>query len=387
MTRKNSRVVSLFGLPISNVSMERAVASIESRIRSGGSYQIATANLDFVRNARRNPELHRVICECAMVLPDGFPLVWASRLMKRPLHERVAGSDLTVELAKLSAEKGYGIFLLGSTDENAQDSMRVLSERFPGVNFVGHYAPPPRPLDQMDNTEILHRIHAANPHILLVAFGNPKQEFWIHRNMDKLRVPVAIGIGGTLEMVAGAKKRAPRWIQAVNLEWAYRMMQEPMRLIPRYWHDIVALVRYLPREVLAQRLQWKRAEDGAIRLDTQRGQVTAHVRGALTGSLCREVRDLVTDAIRRGENVTVDLAEATQLNADGLGCLLDARRTLQNRGLDFYIVSPNGAVRRILDASALQSMLHDQTHPQRSPAVSAKEFREETLPQVDRLSA
>ncbi|MDE1163407.1 MAG: WecB/TagA/CpsF family glycosyltransferase [Acidobacteriaceae bacterium] len=364
--------------------MDRAVASIESRIRSGGTYQIATANLDFVRNARRNPELHRVICDCAMVLPDGFPLVWASKLMDRPLRERVAGSDLTVELAKLSAEKGYGIFLLGSSDASAQESMRVLSARFPGVNFVGQYAPPPASLDKMDNTEILRRVHAAHPHILLVAFGNPKQEFWIHRHLEQLRVPIAIGIGGTLEMIAGTLKRAPKWVQALNMEWAYRMMQEPARLLPRYAHDFGALLRYLPREVIAQRMQKKRSKGDMIRIDQERGHLVAQVRGALTGPLCGQMRDIVSDAIRRGDNVTIDLADASQVGADGLGCLLDARRSLHSRGLDFYLVSPSGSVRRVLDASALRSLLYEQKTPEEK---KVQQYPEESLPAVDRMSA
>ena len=199
----------MLGLPICNVSMKQAIASIDGRIRSGCCYQIATANLDFVRNARKNPELHKAICDCAMVLPDGYPLVLVAKLLGRPLQGRITGADLTPELARLSAEKGYRIFLLGSSNENARKAIQVLRERYPGAQFVGHYSPAAMPLDEMDNDEIVRRVHEARPDILLVAFGNPKQELWIHRNRERLQVPVSMGIGGTLDLIAGAKRRAP----------------------------------------------------------------------------------------------------------------------------------------------------------------------------------
>jgi N-acetylglucosaminyldiphosphoundecaprenol N-acetyl-beta-D-mannosaminyltransferase len=181
-----------------------------------------------------------------MVLPDGAPMLWASTLFGTPLKERVTGIDLIPELAKLSAQRGYGIFLLGSSEESSKRAAEVLEERFPGVQIVGRVSPEVQPLHEMDNEELLRQIEAANPAILLVAFGNPKQEIWIHRHRNRLTVPVAIGIGGALDMIAGTVKRAPHWIQKVGLEWCFRMMQEPLRLLPRYARDAAALLSHLP---------------------------------------------------------------------------------------------------------------------------------------------
>ena len=368
MVLRKSRVVAIFGLPISNVNMDRAVATIDSRILSGGHYQIATANLDFVRNARKDPALHRVICDCSMVLPDGFPLLMAARFLGRPLMERVTGVDLTPELAKLSAAKGYGIFLLGSTDENAQAAMRAMSESYPGVKFVGQYAPPPAALGEMDDDEIVRRIHEAKPEILLVAFGNPKQEFWIHKNLERLQVPVAIGIGGTLEMIAGAKKRAPRVLQALHMEWAFRLLLEPLRLLPRYAKDLWALAKYFPGEIVANRLQWRQAQGGAIHVDMQPNHRVATIRGAFTGHLCGMVRDMTTEAVRHGCDVTLDLAEVTSVEADGLGCLLDLRRGLEGSNQNLYIVGVSNTVLRVVDAASLRGLLNLQ-EVRNAPAV------------------
>ena len=114
--------IALFGLPIANVSMTQAIARIEESILSGQTHQIATANLDFARNSLRDHFIQRIICDCSMVLPDGAPLVWASHLLGSPLQQRVTGVDLIPELAKLSAEKGYGIFLLGSSEQSFSKS-------------------------------------------------------------------------------------------------------------------------------------------------------------------------------------------------------------------------------------------------------------------------
>ena len=142
MTSKAPETVALFGLPISNVTMAEAVSRIDAAIQGGGQHQIATANLDFARNALRDPALQRVICDCSMVLPDGAPMLWASRMLGKPLQERVTGVDLVPELAKLSAEKGYRIFFLGSSDKCSAEAQKVLEERYPGVKIVGRYSPP-----------------------------------------------------------------------------------------------------------------------------------------------------------------------------------------------------------------------------------------------------
>ncbi len=356
MAQGNARVVALLGLPICNVSTSQTVASIDGRIQSGGRYQIATANLDFVRHARKDPELHRIICECAMVLPDGFPLVLVSRLLGRPLQQRLTGADLTPELARLSAEKGYGIFLLGSSDANARKSIEILQKTYPGARFVGQYSPQVVSLQQMDDDEILRRIHAAKPHILLVAFGNPKQELWIYRNRHRLQVPVSIGVGGTLDLIAGEKRRAPLWIQALGGEWLWRMLLEPGRLGPRYFSDFVALLRYLPGELLASHSQGRQQAAGGLSVDAQQGHRFIHVKDALTGHLCPTLRNAVRAAIDDGCDVTVDLAAATQVGADGVGCLLDIRRSLLANGKKLYLMSASDSIQRVLNNAGLEPL-------------------------------
>src|SRR5215469_9547109 len=229
--------VAVLGVPFNNVTMDEAVKIIEEKIEGGGYHQVATANVDFLMHAIHDKELRDILCACSLVVPDGMPILWSARLMGSPLKERVCGIDLVPRLAELSARRGYSIYLLGASDKSSQRAAEILEERYPGLRIAGRYSPPVRPLEQMNHEEILERIELARPDILLVAFGNPKQEKWLSMHRNRLRVPVSIGIGGSLDMIAGKLTRAPRWIQKCGMEWLFRAAQEPRRLARRYVVD------------------------------------------------------------------------------------------------------------------------------------------------------
>ncbi len=356
MTQAKHDTVALFGLPITNVTMDQAVARIEEQILSGGTHQIATANLDFARNSLKDPYLQRVICDCAMVLPDGAPMLWASSMFGSPLQERVTGVDLIPELARLSARKGYGIFLLGSSEKSSQAAAEVLEARFPGVKIVGRCCPKTAALHEMNSEEILRQIERADPAILLVAFGNPKQEMWIHRHRDRLKVPVSIGIGGALDMIAGSLRRAPRWVQTVQMEWAYRMCQEPRRLFPRYFNDAKALLVHLPVGLMANRMQPGERRHGKLKVDVL-GSVRviatpAKLAGNVNSWLAHEAR-LSSSA---GQTLVVDMSATVRAEADGLGGLLEARRILLAAGLWIWLTGMSNPVRRVLQFSAMSDL-------------------------------
>src|ERR1700678_2692025 len=234
--------VAVLGVPFHNVTMDEAVALIEEQIREGGFHQVATANVDFLKNSMKNQELRDILCSCEMIVPDGMPIVWISRLIGTPLKERVGGVDLVDRLAEVSARRGYGIFLLGASESRSQRAAKVLKQRFPELRIVGRHLPEARPLDQMDHEGILRRIEEAKPEILLVAFGNPKQEQWLAMHRDRLKVPVCIGVGGTLDSLSGTMRRAPLWMRRNGLEWLHRTMQEPKRLTARYLADAACLL-------------------------------------------------------------------------------------------------------------------------------------------------
>ena len=168
-----------------------------------------------------------------------MPLVLASRCLRASLPERVAGSDLVPILAGLSASKGYKLFLLGGEPDALRLACARMEERWPGVRIAGALSPTFAPVTRMDNEGILAEIEKAEPDILLVAFGNPKQEKWIRDNLAASGVGLAMGIGGSLDVISGRIKRAPVWMQKHGLEWVYRLLKDPSKIskvssLPRY---------------------------------------------------------------------------------------------------------------------------------------------------------
>ena len=352
LSQKTGDTVALFGMPITNVNMTEAVGRVETYILSGRLHQIATANLDFARNSLRDPYLHRIICECSMVLPDGAPMLWASRMFSAPLRERVTGVDLIPELARLSEQKGYGIYLLGSSEASSQAAARILRERYPEMKLVGRYCPPLAPLHAMDHEDLLRRIHEAKPQIILVGFGNPKQEIWIHRHKDRLPPAVVIGIGGSLDMIAGKLRRAPRWLRQLNLEWLFRMSQEPVRLLPRYANDALALVRHLPLGIAANRMQpFERRQRGSA-VDVRVGFRVFATPGKMGGRAGALLVQEARAAAKAGETLVIDMKATLRLEAEGLGGLLEARRIMLDEELWIWLTAMSNPVRRVLQFSA-----------------------------------
>ncbi|HKN22188.1 MAG TPA: WecB/TagA/CpsF family glycosyltransferase [Terracidiphilus sp.] len=354
--------VAVMGLPINSLSADEAVDTLERLIQSGGTHQVCTMNVDIWLNALADPHLHRIVAGSSLVFPDGMPLVWASGLLGCPLAERVTGVDLVPRLAELSARKGYKIFLLGAKPGVADRASRLLERNYPGVQIVGTFAPDEDNLMRMDHTEILRKIHAVSPDILLVAFGNPKQEKWIWMHRKRLGVPLSMGVGGSFDILVGDTCRAPRWIQRCGLEWAMRFLQEPVRLGPRYLRDFAGLVRHLPMALLAA--WWQRPYLGESRVTTAVTPQVLHVNihGRLGAEIAALVQDATTASIINGLVMVVHLHSVNQVTAAGLGVLLGARRQLLEAGLSLSLAGLNLKTRFVLHAWNLQP-LFDEWQP------------------------
>ena len=238
-----------------NVTMTEAVEKILHLVQKADSPQhVCTGNLDHLALLREDAEFRAIYSSAALVLADGMPIVWLSRL--RPdtanLAERVAGSDLLMELCRASAWTGLRLFFLGGYPGAAEAAKLTLEARFPGVQICGTYCPPKETFETPDEQEKIAQIlRATNPDVLLVGLGAPKQEKWIARHKMQLSVPVSIGVGGSFEMAAGMVTRAPRLVQRTGMEWAWRLLQDPRRLYARYFgRDLPLLIQLLTDAVL-----------------------------------------------------------------------------------------------------------------------------------------
>ncbi len=220
---KASLPAVLLGVGLDAVTTGQALERIEQMIESGRPHYIATANVDFLVQSLRDMELRRVLLDAPLVLCDGTPLVWASRWLGQWLPERVAGADLMPDIIGLAARKGYRLFFLGAAPQTNDLAVAEVRRRFPEAIIAGHYSPPFKPLLEMDFEDMTRRVRAARPDLLFVAFGCPKAEKWMAMCCQSLNVPVSIGVGGTLDFLAGRLKRAPLWVRRSGLEWWYRL--------------------------------------------------------------------------------------------------------------------------------------------------------------------
>lgn len=215
--------------------MGEAIARLCDLVDAGAPEFVVTPNVDHLVKLEDDPEFRSVYERAALVLADGMPLLWASRLLGTPLRAKVSGSDLFVEFAAEAARRGLRLYLLGGRPGAAARAAQVLTERHPGLVVCGVDSPPLGfDRDEALNRRALAKIRAARPDVLFVGLGAPKQEKWIHRWRHDAGVPVSIGVGVSFEFVAGLVRRAPRLLQRVGLEWAWRLLMEPRRLWRRY---------------------------------------------------------------------------------------------------------------------------------------------------------
>lgn len=236
--------VTILGVRIDSVSVQQTLDRIVQFMAEPGVHQICTANPEFVMKAQGDAAFMNVLDSAELNLADGIGLVLASRWLGKPVPERVPGSTLVYQLAELCAAQGWSLYLLGAAPGVAADAAAILQARYPGLEIAGTYSGSPA---MAENDAIVARINTSAADVLGVAYGAPNQDKWIARNRHALEtVRVAMGIGGSLDFIAGVSVRAPDWVQRLGFEWLHRLIKEPWR-----WRRMLAL----PRFVIAVLLQ------------------------------------------------------------------------------------------------------------------------------------
>lgn len=201
--------------------------------RQGG--YVVTPNVDHVVLVESDPELRRIFENASLALVDGMPLVWMARLLGHPLPEKISGADLLRPLMARAAAKRWRVYLLGAAPGIGAQAAAILERESPGLEIVGIDAPPIGfDTNPEQSREVVERVRAATPDIVVVALGCPKQERWMSQHREAIAPAIALGLGASLDFVAGTVKRAPGWVSRAGLEWLYRLGQEPRRLAHRY---------------------------------------------------------------------------------------------------------------------------------------------------------
>lgn len=228
--------IEILGLPVSAITYAEWLELIASWMASDRAHHVCTINPEMIMIARRDPNFHNILSRADLTVPDGVGLLWAARRQKTPLPQRVTGSDGVPLIAAHAAERGWRVFLLGAAPGVADRAAEILRAKHPDLQIVGMYSGSPAPNEE---DGIVERVNASAADILFVAYGAPEQDKWIARNLPRLRVKMAMGVGGSLDFVAGTIPRAPQSFQRLGLEWLYRLYLQPWRIkrmlrLPRF---------------------------------------------------------------------------------------------------------------------------------------------------------
>lgn len=230
-TQKAPRRFSILNTYVNALTLDETIKEVEKIIGRGVPTQHVVVNASKVNLMEADNELAKIVNDCPLINADGASIVWAAKKLGVPLTERVTGIDLFQELVKLSAEKGYKIYLFGAKEEVVVKVKAIFEERYSGIRIVGYrngY------FTEADEPQIVADMAASGADMMFVAFSSPKKEYWVHKYLDQVGIPFVMGVGGSFDVVAGVTDRAPKWMQDHGLEWFYRFIQEPGRLWKRY---------------------------------------------------------------------------------------------------------------------------------------------------------
>lgn len=353
MTATNLRELTvILGVPFDNLNMAETVNRIEAFILSGRPHYVATANVNFVAKARHDLEFMEVVRMADIITADGMPIIWASRLLGAPLKERVTGADLVPALVELAHRKKYTVFFLGGREGVASQAVENLRHRYPGLDAHA-FCPEFADIFEMHHDRILQEISRTGPHMLFVSLGAGKAEKWIRMQLRDMRIPVCIGVGATVDFLAGEVLRAPRWMQRTGLEWFFRMLQEPRRLFTRYFNDFwLFAIPFLHQWLQDRTRRLLSAPTTRVAQPSEDMPITA-IDGRLDAQHAPAIVEQGLTRLHNDSFFALDLSATTFIDSSGLGALVQLEKTARETESMLALIAPSTAVRSILQMSRL----------------------------------
>jgi exopolysaccharide biosynthesis WecB/TagA/CpsF family protein len=379
---ESSRVESVLGIPIRNDLTKSSFPDVFERLVEEGrqrreSHYVATVNFDFLVRAGglgwtrpSHRRLREALLRSSLNVPDGFPLVWMSRWLGGRIAARVTGASVGPGILQRCHENRWGVYFLGPRRETLERLARVLDERWPGIRVCGMASPQldlrrRRREDTRSSGEVVAEIRRTHPEVLILSLGCPKQELWFQEHRDRVEVPVAIGLGSTLEYVAGTKTRAPKRWRELNLEWLWRLSREPARLGPRVLFDTLWLpwaFFFFAGTVFASRALWRLS-----------GRPAAKAPTVHQSPSCSEIRlppypeprslEAALSRHGHGDEVVVSFDRVRRLDVDAMGALIAAVVGARRRGAAVRLRSATVAGGCLLAGSRLAWLDQDRLAP------------------------
>lgn len=237
--------IRLFGISIDNLTLDETLKKIEQFIQEKTPHQHVVVNVDKILKTQKDENLRKIINNCDLINSDGMAIVLSSKILGKPLKERVTGIDLFYQLIEKSIDKEWKVYFLGAKEEIISKTVRKFKNAYPLLKIVGY-----RNGYWNNDKEVLYIIKDAKPDILFVGISSPKKEVFLSRYLREMNVPFVMGVGGTFDIVAGKTNRAPLWMQKLGFEWLFRLIQEPKRLWRRYLIGNTIFIFILLKELI-----------------------------------------------------------------------------------------------------------------------------------------
>jgi N-acetylglucosaminyldiphosphoundecaprenol N-acetyl-beta-D-mannosaminyltransferase len=263
--------VDVLGVKVSAIDLEQAVEMADRWVTSGNLGYICVTGVHGVMEAQSDPEFRRILNHAVINTPDGMPMSWVGRLRGFRRMNRVYGPDFMAAMCRLSVEKGYRNFLYGGNPGVAELLSETLQKRFPGLQVVGTYTPPFRPLNAEEEGELLVQLRQSKPHILWVGLSTPKQEKFIAQYLEQLEVPLSVGVGAAFDYHTGRLRECPGWLKRAGMQWLHRLMQDPRRLWRRYLRNNPAFLWHMACQISGLKRYQLAAETHAHEIRSCRG--------------------------------------------------------------------------------------------------------------------
>ena len=354
LTRDLQRDVHcLFGLPVDNLTMAQTKALLRERCTQEGNTVLATINVNWVTESFRDPTFREAIINSDLVVLDGKPLLWLSRLLGCPMRETVPGSTLIQQLLEEPSDQPLSIFLFGGEGEAAERAMQRINERKnSGLRAVGALNPGFGTVEEMSSEAIIEAINATSPDILLVALGAKKGTRWIERNRDRLNAKIISHLGATVNFLAGTVKRAPEVLQRLGLEWVWRIVQEP-KLFSRYAIDGRALAKVvlgrLPLWVCYRvgRLKYGHCLDERVLLKEDENAIEVSLPPWPEANRNQPLRAVLNEAVRTNKELILDFQATKNMDESFFGLLVLLEKHLQLSGHRLTFINVPGRVEKM----------------------------------------
>ncbi len=365
MTPEKPSVHALMGLPFHAVSQPQALEQLWQAVRAGQPLFLTTPNLNFAVACRSDTAFRHSVLQSDLVVADGMPLVWVSRLLGIPIRERVAGSSV-FESIRTSPPPDNGprmrVFFFGGHPGVAQMAHERVNAGSPGMSSVGFFDPGFGSVEQMSSETVIDAINSARPDFLVVALGAAKGQAWIQRNRSRLNAKVISHLGAVINFSAGSVARAPLWMQRVGLEWLWRIKEEP-KLLRRYMDDGLSFLSIIGREIIPLWVSENTKNQG---IDFKKAQL--RVSCGLTDSRIELIGPWGNMNVRQLDSalksiadckgvLVVDLQGCTYLNHVALGRLLALKGRRSSRGLRLELRDASPALQRLVARHGLSYLI------------------------------